>query len=182
MKIYTTSESSSKLDVTIRTIQNYCKTWNVEKIKGRYQITDELLNEWQKLQEEPADEIDLLKEEIDNLKAIIEGLRGQLEQYQVNDNERIEVFTEDEYRLFEQRLIEWQEQRRKINEQERIFNIEKASLKEISDHYKEQFEYQKQQNDKMLNVHQRLLDTLNSQTKIITQRNFIEAKEKGLDE
>lgn len=64
--------------------------------------------------------------------------------------------------------------------QEQIFNVEKKSLNEILEHYKSQFEYQKTQSDKILQMHQKLIDTIEKQSAITIQRNIIEAKDKQI--
>ena len=47
-------------------------------------------------------------------------------------------------------------------------------MTEQSEHYKNQFEYQKEQSTRILDMHEQLIKT-------IQQNNYIEAKSKGLD-
>ena len=44
--IYTTKQAAEKLKVSVRTITNYCVTWNVPKIKGKYQINKNHIADW----------------------------------------------------------------------------------------------------------------------------------------
>lgn len=107
-----------------------------------------------------------------------ESLKEELRKYDINDNERIEIFTNDEYNMLEKRLQEWYSLQKDIQHQEQLFNVEKKSLTEILEHYKNQFEYQKQQSNKILEMHQKLIDTVQKQSAISLQRNIIEASEK----
>ena len=130
-----------------------------------------------KTQTATATQLDL---EVESLKAKIKELEAELQQYEIAENERIEVFTNEDYILFEQRLNQWHTQRQEMEHQEQIFNAEKKSLNELYDHYKSQFHYQKQQNEKVLEMHQKLIDVVGEQTKISIQRNVIEASDKVL--
>ena len=108
----------------------------------------------------------------------ISGLKDELKQYNVKPNERIEVFTNEEYQLFEQRLREWYSLQKDIEHKDELFNSEKKSLSELVEHYKNQFEYQKEQSTRILDMHQKLIDTIEKQNIITLQRNAIEAIEK----
>ena len=89
-------------------------------------------------------------------------------------------YSPEEYAMLEIRLKEWYEQQQKLQHQEQLFNVEKLGLKELLDHYKKQFEYQKQQSEKILNMHQTLIDTIQKQNAIAIQRNIIEAADKDV--
>jgi hypothetical protein len=85
------------------------------------------------------------------------------------------------YLTFEQRLIEWREQNEKIKTQQELFNAKEKGLNDVveimteqSEHYKNQFEYQKEQSTRILDMHEQLIKT-------IQQNNYIEAKSKGFD-
>lgn len=135
-------------------------------------------------------ERDKLKAEIDFIKAVegtdalerIKELEAELEVYQVSDNERIEVFTNEEYQLFEQRLQEWFLMQKELQHQEQLFNAEKKSLSELAEHYKHQWEYQRKQAERILDMHQQLIDNIQKQSVIQLQRQAIEAKEKNVRE
>ena len=112
---------------------------------------------------------------------MILDLRNQLAEYDIQPNERIEVFTNENYKKFKQRLREWHDHDSKIKHQEELFTAEKLSLKDMLKHYKNQWKYQRKQSEKILKIHQTLVETIDKQNLNILQRNFIEAKDKGLD-
>jgi len=121
------------------------------------------------------------KEEYDALKTEIEALKDELSQYDIADNERIEVFTDEMYAEFEERLIDWKLQNQKIISQQETFDAKEKGLNDVvnlmteqADHYKNQFQYQKEQATRILDMHEQLIKT-------IQQNNFIEAKSKGFD-
>lgn len=121
------------------------------------------------------------KEEYDALKTEIEVLKDELSQYDIADNERIEVFTDEMYAEFEERLIDWKLQNQKIISQQETFDAKEKGLNDVvnlmteqADHYKNQFQYQKEQATRILDMHEQLIKT-------IQQNNFIEAKSKGFD-
>lgn len=122
----------------------------------------------------------LLELQYEALKQENEDLRNELSTFNIAENERIEVFTNDDYMLFEKRLNDWKTQRLELEHQEQLFNIEKKTLNELHDHYKTQFEYQKTQSTKILEMHQKLLDTITQQNKLAIQRNIIEAADKDV--
>ena len=111
---------------------------------------------------------------------VILQLKNELEKYKIAPNERIEVFTNEEYSILEQRLREWHEQQQKLKHQEELFNVEKLSLKDMLKHYKNQWKYQKKQSEKILKMHQTLIDTIDKQNKLAIQRQSIEAVEKDV--
>jgi uncharacterized protein (DUF342 family) len=96
------------------------------------------------------------------------------------ENERVEVFTFEDYNLFEQRLKEWHTQKIELEHKEQLFAAEKKSLNELYEHYKNQFHYQQKQNEKVLEMHQKLIDVIGEQNKISIQRQIIEASEKNV--
>ena len=120
-------------------------------------------------------------ERLRSLDEVILQLKNDLAKYDLQPNERLEVFTNDEYQVLEQRLREWHEHDQKIKHQEELFTAEKLSLKDMLKHYKNQWKYQRKQSEKILKIHQTLVETIDKQNLNILQRNFIEAKDKGLD-
>ena len=121
------------------------------------------------------------QEQYDALKTEIEALKDELSDYDVADNERLEVFTKEEYAKFEERLIDWKLQNQKIKSQQELFDSKEKGLNDVvnlmteqADHYKNQFQYQKEQATRILDMHEQLIKT-------IQQNNFIEAKSKGFD-
>jgi len=192
MNTYSVKETAKILGIKERAVQTRCKKENVRKKDNRYLITDEIIAQWQQSnaitnakrnaithnatqQRNATLQLDI---EVESLKAEVESLKAELSQYEIEDNERLEVFTNDQYLIFEQRLQEWQTQRLELEHQEQLFAAEKKSINELYNHYKVQFEYQRKQNEKVLEMHQRLLDIIGEQTKISIQRNVIEAIDK----
>tara|TARA_R110002167_G_scaffold6463_1_gene29936 strand:- start:125 stop:802 length:678 start_codon:yes stop_codon:yes gene_type:complete len=134
-------------------------------------------------------------EELDVARVVIKALRGELKlskednralqdelsQYDIADNERLEVFTNEMYAEFEERLNDWKLQNQKIISQQELFDAKEKGLNDVvnlmteqADHYKNQFQYQKEQATRILDMHEQLIKT-------IQQNNFIEAKSKGFD-
>ena len=186
MQTYNVLEASELLDISTRAVQKRCFLNKVRKKSNRYLITEEHIEKWRaeiKANEptnEPVRELEELGTRIAELEAIIVDLRSELKQYDISDNQRIEVFTNDEYHLLETRLREWTNQQQKLEQQEQLFNVEKLGLKELLEHYKNQFEYQKKQSEKILEMHQTLIDTIQKQSTLALQRNIIEAREKDV--
>jgi len=121
------------------------------------------------------------QEQYDALKTEIEALKNELSQYDIADNERLEVFTNEMYAEFEERLNDWKLQNQKIISQQEVFDAKEKGLNDVvnlmteqADHYKNQFQYQKEQATRILDMHEQLIKT-------IQQNNFIEAKSKGFD-
>ena len=121
------------------------------------------------------------QEQYDALKTEIEALKDELSQYDIADNERLEVFTDEMYAEFEERLNDWKLQNQKIISQQEVFDAKEKGLNDVvnlmteqADHYKNQFQYQKEQATRILDMHEQLIKT-------IQQNNFIEAKSKGFD-
>lgn len=195
--VYTTKDASEILGIYTRKLTRLGKKYNVRKVDNTYVFDGDFLikhllqdniktdtESVLKVSEYKTTQLDL---EIESLKAENEKLRDELKQAKedvidLEDNERIEIFTNDEYQILETRLLEWHEQQQKLQHQEHLFEVEKLSLKEMLEHYKNQFEYQKTQSEKILQMHQQLIDTIQKQNLNALQRNFIEAKSKGLDE
>ena len=134
-------------------------------------------------------------EELDVARVVIKALRGELKlskednralqdelsDYDVADNERLELFTKEEYAVFEERLTQWHLQSQHIISQQELFESKEKGLNDVvslmteqADHYKNQFQYQKEQATRILDMHEQLIKT-------IQQNNFIEAKSKGFD-
>jgi hypothetical protein len=157
---------------TYRTIDYYKSIYtnDVERIGGKYYVNSNFIDKvkhnrtLKKIVEDKRTKIELLAE--------IEKLKQELENastLDIADNERIEVFTEEEYNTFSERLIEWRHQRKEIETQKEYFK----DLKEEREYLKSQIEYFKISNDKILEQHERLIE-------IIGQRNRIEAVEKNV--
>lgn len=163
------------------------RSQEVKELREQLEVKEDLSNRLHRLLGHKETELKNLSSKIKELtkvnsekEAIISDLRAELEQYNVSDNERIEVFTNEDYQVFEQRLREWYSLQKDIEHQEQIFNVEKKSLSELLEHYQKQFEYQKEQSTRILEMHQKLIDTIDKQSAISIQRNIIEASEKEI--
>lgn len=114
------------------------------------------------------------KKALQEQKEIYEKKLGTLSEIDYDaENERIEIFTNDEYIQFENALIDYKYQKQSIEQKEQHFKKEMASKEELIDHYKNQSEYQKQQSDRILTQMEKLIEA-------IRRRDTIEAVEKSV--
>jgi hypothetical protein len=204
--LYTIKESSKITSIPERTLSRNALKENARKIDGRYLFSGNQLKglierrtKAKEKKENPSptarhspnisplsspkntNELEVLVKENESLKMEVKMLKEDLQQYDIGDDERIEVFTQEMYEVFESRLLEWKEQNAKIKSQQEIFNAKEKGLNDVvdllkdqSEHYKNQFNYQKEQSTRILDMHEQLIKT-------IQQNNFIEAKSKGFD-
>lgn len=121
---YTSKEVAEILNVSDKSVRRYLNSY-FSINNGAYEISEKMLN--------------ILK---------LEHL-GQVADTNVQEFERVEYFTEEEYQEFHKRLIEY------------------PSLKEQLEYHRKSSESHNRQMEIILNM--------------MHQRNFIEAKEKGLD-
>jgi len=89
-------------------------------------------------------------------------------------------YTESEYEFAEAKLNEWRFQQKEIEKQAAEIEDIKATSTERVEHYKNLFEYQRKQSDRILQIHEKLVGSLNELTKANVQRNIIEAKDKNV--
>ena len=92
----------------------------------------------------------------------------------------LQEYTPTEYDVAFKRLTEWRLQQKEIEKQAAEITEIKVSSTERVEHYKNLFEYQRKQSDRILQIHEKLVGSLNELTKGTIQRNVIEAKEKGV--
>ena len=83
----------------------------------------------------------------------------------------IEAFSQEEYLEFQKRLTEYPLLKEKIEESKNRLDDSKEYIQTLLN----ELEYHKQTYQKHLEMHQKMID-------VFQQRNFIEAKEKGLDQ
>ena len=135
-------------------------------------------------------QIEDLKKEYEYLKTEIKALKGELElskednkalqeelsEYDVADNERLELFTNEEYQLFQTRLIEWQTQQKDNEHQQELFNAKVLTLEQSAEHYKNSYFYQRKQNERFIDMHEKLLDTIQLSGKEGFIKSVVEAK------
>lgn len=162
---------------TYRTVNYYKDIYvnDVIKVDGRYFVTKDFINKVIKNREngkktisEPRTKTDLLNE-IDKLNSVIADYENSEVFEKANDGLRVEVFSQEEYNLFSERLIQWRLQRQEIELTKVHFDTVKDELIFV----KSQLDYFKSSNDKILTQHQNLIDGLR-------ERNKIEAVEKGV--
>ncbi len=177
-KIYSTEQAAALVGVKKRAIQTRCKNEKILKISNQYVITDSLIAEWKR--KENAKQTQRNNNNVNLLKLKIKTLEHELENYQIADNERIEVFTNEDYEIFQSRLLQWFQLQKDIKHQQEVFDATNKSNEELVLHYKNQFEYQKEQSTRILEMHEKLLDTIHLQASNTTQRNIIEAKDKDI--
>ena len=184
-------ESADILGVSYRTVRYYKDKFPNEVTKeGRnFYVTQEFLNKVKNNRDVLEKKIfdsrskqDLIKENT-LLKLELKELKEELETYKPDENEVVEVFTNEEYALFEQRLKDWYLLRKDVEHKEELIKKEaenSRSKEGLITHYKSQFEYQKKLSDNALRQSEKLIETANNLIKSISERNTIEAKEKGV--
>ena len=92
----------------------------------------------------------------------------------------LQEYTPIEYEIADQRLREWRLQQKEIEKQAAEISEIKVTSTERVEHYKNLFEYQRKQSDRILQIHEKLVGSLNELTKANVQRNIIEAKDKDV--
>ena len=88
-----------------------------------------------------------------------------------SDNGVTEYFTEEEYLEFQKRLTEYP-----------ILKEQIQNSKEYLNTIENQMEYFKNAYNKQLEMHENLVQSVKNFSDNLMQRNYIEAKEKGLDQ
>jgi hypothetical protein len=89
-----------------------------------------------------------------------------------------EAYTPQEYEIAHKRLDEWRFQQKEIEQQAEQLKTLKITSSESVEHYKNLFEYQRKQSDRILQIHEKLVTSINELTESAIQRNHIEAKDK----
>jgi len=182
---YSGKEASNLLGISQRAVKYYRGIYNTSKyvltVDRNVFFTQSFIDTVAKNRElnariscEPRTKEELLQvikqqdTELSQLKAIVLDYENSEVFEKANDGFKVEVFSQDEYNVFSERLIQWRLQRQEIESTKIYFE----SLKDERDFIKGQLEYFKNSNDKILQQHQNLIE-------IIGQRNRIEAVEKG---
>lgn len=133
-----------------------------ERTARRY--IDELINEAQNIRENKYKFSYLI------FNSIVNSRQNFDTELTENDKGVTEYFTDEEYQEFQKRLIEYPILKEQIeNSKEYLSTIEN------------QMEYFKNAYNKQLDMHENLIQSVKNFSDNLTQRNFIEAKEKGLD-
>ncbi len=194
--MYSLKEASKVTGINYKKIQRRAKKLNVKKLGKDYVVSGEwLIREFDivtDIEHQDKDKVSSVSLEVSSespkthtriireLEHRIQELEQELLIYNVAPNERLEVFTNEEYDIFRQRLIEWTTQQDQLIKQTENFDKEKASLQELITHYQTQADYQREQANKILDIHQKLVDTIQQQNALAIQRNVIEAKDKDI--
>lgn len=100
---------------------------------------------------------------IRNMGESKDGLRTAADTSENNDFDHIEYFTDNEYQEFHKRLSEYP-----------FLKEQLAYSREFLDAVKNELEYHKSAYLRQLDIHEKMIDS-------VRERNFIEAKEKGMD-
>lgn len=159
MEILKVKDVSKRLNISERAIQLRCKMYNVPKVKGRYQLTEDIVRRWQneavtertKLVNEAKAKTNEATNQLD-LEQLIEAVKSELEE----ETEEGEFLTPEQAVQVEKFLIE----RREL-------------LVEVK-HLRSEIDFLRNQ---LVEQGQTIMKVLQS----VQQRNFIEAKDKGLD-
>lgn len=181
IKTYSTKETAEILGIKERAVQTRCKKDNIRKKNNKYLITDLIISNWKQKKETNATQPQTQTQtqfdlEIEALKLENADLKEQLAGYEIEENERIEVFTNEEYQLFQTRLIEWRTQQKEIEHQQELFDAKILTLEQSAEHYKNSYYYQRKQNEKLITMHEKLLDTIQLNSKEDFVKTVVDAK------
>lgn len=157
-KKYTTLDISKTINVSDRTVRRYIDK-EISKIEGKYLLSEDAYN------------FIVNKYSTDNSRTSL-GQPTDIDQNSEDDDfEIIEAFSQEEYLEFQKRLTEYPLLKEKIEESKERLDDSKEYIQTLLN----ELEYHKQTYHKHLEMHQKMID-------VFQQRNFIEAKEKGLDQ
>jgi hypothetical protein len=188
---YTLKEAQQVLGVTYRTVRYYKEQYRehvkgtgrdtrvsskfIEKVQyNRKSNTNRITDSKTKRQyKEELEQMELkYKKAVQEQKNIYEQRLDKFKDYDYDvENERLEVFTNEDYPKFEAALQEWKVQKVKLEEQKKSFDVAISSKEELIVHYRTQADYQKKQADRILDQMEKLIDA-------IKRRDTIEAVEK----
>tara|TARA_B100000768_G_C11246955_1_gene362208 strand:- start:428 stop:1030 length:603 start_codon:yes stop_codon:yes gene_type:complete len=192
MKTFTMKEVSEMLGISYRAVRYYKDIFTndviqdgrivllssrfVDKVRNNRKPRSPMVDRKTKVEykNELEELTDKHKKALQDQKEIYETRLGVLSELDYDaENERIEVFSNEEYVQFENALIDYRHQKREIELKELHFKNELASKDEIVEHYKQQTQYQKEQSDRILSQMDNLIDA-------IRRRDTIEAVEKNV--
>ena len=188
-KTYSTKETAEILGIKERAVQTRCKKDNIRKKDNKYLITDLIIADWKQKEESNAKpNANATQTQIEDLKKELAELKEELSGYEITENERLEVFTNEEYAKFEERLTQWRLQsqhiiaQQKDNEhQQELFNAKVLTLEQSAEHYKNSYFYQRKQNERFIDMHEKLLDTIQLSGKEGFIKSVVEAKKTDWD-
>ena len=155
---FTTTDISKKLKVSDRTVRRYIDK-EISKIEGKYLLSEDAFN------------FIINKYSADNLRTTYGQPADTNSDVENEEFDIIEAFSQEEYLEFQKRLTEYPLLKEKIEESKERLDDSKEYIQTLLN----ELEYHKQTYHKHLEMHQKMID-------VFQQRNFIEAKEKGLDQ
>jgi len=181
---YSIKEASNLLGISERAVKYYRGIYSTSKyvitVDRNVFLTQSFIDTVGKNRElntristEPRTKEELLKiieeqaAEISELKTIVSDYENSEVFEKSSDGFRVEVFSQDEYNLFSERLIEWRIQRKELE----MTNVHFETVKDELDFVKKRLSYAELSNNKILEQHEKLIQ-------VIAQRNEIEAVEK----
>jgi len=190
IKHYNPTEAAKILGVSKRAVQKRCLKADIRKKDNCYYIPLAILDKWRVeiKTNEPSNEpqavgtrkVRRIEKENQLLQDEISRLKDELKQFDLEPDERIEVFTQTQYAEFEKRLTQYSEMQKEIEFKEKLFDAESESKDTLIKHYRSQFQFQQKQNEQILMMHEKLIDSIDLQLKNANQRNIIEATEKKI--
>ena len=193
IKTYSTKETAEILGIKERAVQTRCKKDNIRKKDNKYLITDLIIADWKQKEEANAKpnanaNANATQTQIEDLEKEIAELKEELSGYEITENERLEVFTNEEYAKFEERLTQWRLQSQHIIDQQKdnehqqeLFNAKVLTLEQSAEHYKNSYFYQRKQNERFIDMHEKLLDTIQLSGKEGFIKSVVEAKKTDWD-
>ena len=186
IKTYSTKETAEILGIKERAVQTRCKKDNIRKKDNKYLITDLIIADWKQKEEanaKPNANANATQTQIEDLEKEIAELKEELAGYEITENERLEVFTNEEYAKFEERLTQWRLQSQHIIDQQKdnehqqeLFNAKVLTLEQSAEHYKNSYFYQRKQNERFIDMHEKLLDTIQLSGKEGFIKSVVDAK------
>ena len=204
--IYSLKEVHEILKIHPRKLNRVAVKHKLEKVDNRYLfkgsiILDVFKKEVSKSVEGLSKDVKPVSNEINPF----ESIKEQFERYKIEQIEDVDFkfnysgelsqignlvfvakgkvyaeYTESEYEFAEAKLNEWRFQQKEIEKQAAEIADIKVSSTERVEHYKNLFEYQRKQSDRILQIHEKLVTSINELTKANVQRNIIEAKDKDV--
>ena len=90
-------------------------------------------------------------------------------------------YTNEEYENAEEIFEDYKTIQVKIDHNEELFNAKVLTLEQSAEHYKNSYFYQRKQNEKFINMHEKLLDTIQLNGKEGFIKSVVEAKKTDWD-
>ena len=201
--VYTIKEASKLTGISTRTLSRAAKKHNLERVDSRYIFTGEFILKTFKKQLKKVASPNKSGEDNPPQATTLENLKEQIETFTISEIQELDLkmkdkrelsnignlwfvkkglmlqeYTPSDYDIAFKRLTEWRLQQKEIEKQAAEIDEIKISSTERVEHYKNLFEYQRKQSDRILQIHEKLVSSVNELTESTIQRNHIEAKDK----